>query len=98
MVALWSAVIDEWLPPTDGDVSIDWDRKRIAIENVGEATMTHLTDADGNPAHIYNSVSQVAIGIDRMDIMAVEGTSWADPSLRTWNVADAVSFEFAWSG
>jgi hypothetical protein len=96
--ALWGAVIDEWLPPSVGDISIDWDQKKIAVANVGEATMKHLTDADGNPTHMYNSVSQVAVGIDRMDLMTVEGTPWADPDLRTWNVADGVSFEFAWAG
>ncbi len=96
--ALWGAVIDEWLTPGVGDVSIDWYRKTIAIDNVGEATMSHLTDADGNPAHIYNSVSQVALGVDRMDLMTVEGSPWADPDLRTWTVADAVSFDFAWAG
>jgi hypothetical protein len=96
--ALWGAVIDEWLPPSVGDISIDWDQEKIAIANVGEATMKHLTDADGNPTHMYNSVSQVAVGIDRMDLMTVDGTPWSDPDLRTWNVADAVSFEFAWTG
>ena len=61
--------------------------------------MTSLTDADGNQAHIYNSVSQVALGIDRMDLMAVEGAPpWADPDLRNWKVADGVNFEFAWAG
>jgi hypothetical protein len=60
--------------------------------------MKHLTDADGNPTHMYNSVAQVAVGIDRMDLMTVEGTRWADPDLRAWNVADGVSFEFAWAG
>ena len=70
----------------------------MVIDNVGEATMSHLTDADGNPAHIYNSVSQVALGVDRMDLMTVEGSPWADPDLRTWTVADAVSFDFAWAG
>ena len=29
--ALWSAVIDEWLPHTVADVSIDWDQKKIAV-------------------------------------------------------------------
>ena len=47
---------------------------------------------------MYNSVAQVAVGIDRMDLMTVEVTPWADPDLRTWNVADGVSFEFAWAG
>ena len=98
MPALWSAVIDEWLPPSVVDISIDWDQKKVAVANVGEATMTSLTDADGNQAHIYNSVSQVALGIDRMDLMMVEGSPWADPDLRNWKVADGVNFEFAWAG
>jgi hypothetical protein len=60
--------------------------------------MKSLTDADGNQAHIYNSVSQVALGIDRMDLMAVEATSVGDPDLRSWKVADGVNFDFAWAG
>ncbi len=47
---------------------------------------------------MYNSVSQLAVGIDRIDLMAVEGTPWADPGLRTWNVGDSVYFKFAWAG
>ncbi len=96
--ALWSAVIDEWLPPSVVDISIDWDQNKIAVANVGEATMTHLTDADGNQTHLYNSVSQVALGVDRMNLMMVEGTPWADPDLREWKAADAVNFEFVWTG
>ncbi len=96
--ALWSAVIDEWLPPSVVDISIDWDQNTVAVANVGEATMTHLTDADGNHAHMYNSVSQVAIGVDRLNLMMVEGTPWADPDLREWKVADGVNFEFVWAG
>ena len=60
--------------------------------------MHSLTDADGNQAHIYNSLSQVALGIDRMDLMTVEEASWADPELRNWKVADGVNFDFAWAG
>ncbi len=96
--ALWSAMIDEWLPPSVVDISIDWDQRKIAVANVGEATMTPLTDADGNQAHMYNSVSQVAIGIDRLNLMTVEGAPWADPDMREWKVADGVNFEFAWTG
>ncbi len=96
--ALWSAVIDEWLAPSVVDISIDWDQNKVAVANVGEATMTYLTDADGNQTHMYNSVTQVAIGVDRMNLMTVEGTPWADPDLREWQVADGVNFEFAWSG
>ena len=98
MPALWTAVIDDWLPPSVVDISIDWDQKRVAVANVGEATMTSLTDADGKQAHIFNSVSQVAIGIDRMDLMTVDGAPWADPDLRNWKAADGVAFEFAWAG
>ncbi len=96
--ALWSALIDEWLPHTVADIRMDWDAKKIAVGDVGEATMQSLTDADGRQAHIYNSLSQVALGIDRMDLMTVEGTPWADPELRNWKVADGVNFDFAWSG
>lgn len=96
--ALWSAVIDEWLPSHVVDISIDWDHKRIAVGDIGGTTMKSLTDADGNQAHIYNSLSQVAIGIDRMDLMAVEATSVGDPDLRSWKVADGVNFDFAWAG
>jgi len=95
---LWSAIIDEWLPLSVVEISLDWDRKKVAVANVGEATMKHLTDADGNPTHMYNSVSQVALGIDRMDLMAVEGAPWGDPGLRNWKVADGVNFDFAWAG
>lgn len=96
--ALWSAVIDEWLPHTVADISIDWDQKKIAVGAVGEATMHSLTDANGNQTHIYNSLSQVALGIDRMDLNTVEEASWADPDLRNWKVADGVNFDFAWAG
>ena len=96
--ALWNAVIDEWLSPSVVDIGIDWDQKKVAVANIGEAKLKSLTDAEGNQAHIYNSVSQVAIGINRMDLMAVEGSPWADPDLRDWNVADGVSFEFVWAG
>jgi hypothetical protein len=96
--ALWSAVIDEWLPPSVADVNIDWDQKKVAVANVGEVTMTSLTDADGNQTHIFNSVAQVAMGIDRLDLMTVEGAPWADPDLRSWKVADGVNFDFAWAG
>lgn len=98
MPALWSAAIDEWLPPSVVDISIDWNQKKVAVANVGEATMKSLTDADGNQTHMYNSLAQVAFGIDRMDLMTVEGTPWADPDLRNWKVADGVNFEFAWAG
>jgi len=95
--ALWSAVIDEWLMPAVADISIDWERKTIAVANVGEAEMKSLTDADGNQAHIYNSVSQVAIGIDRLNLMTVKGT-WSDPEIREWKAGDAVHFDFSWAG
>jgi len=95
--AVWNAVIDKWLQPAVTDVSIDWDQKKVAVANVGEASMRSLTDANGNQAHMYNSLSQVAIGIDRIDLMSVQGTSWTDPDFRNWNVGDGVIFEFAWS-
>ena len=95
--ALWNAVIDEWLVPAVADINIDWDRKTIAIANVGEAEMKSLTDADGNQAHMYNSVSQVAIGIDRLNLMTVEG-AWSDPDIREWKAGDAVHFDFKWAG
>jgi hypothetical protein len=96
--ALWDAVIDEWLPPSVVDVNIDWDRKRVAVANVGEATMTSLTDADGNQAHVYNSVAQVEIGVDRLDLMSVDESPWADPDIRGWKAAGAVNFDFVWAG
>ncbi|MCH9054249.1 MAG: DUF1326 domain-containing protein [Proteobacteria bacterium] len=96
--ALWSAAIDEWLPLSVVDISIDWNQKKVAVANVGEATMKSLTDAAGNQTHMYNSLAQVAFGIDRMDLMTVEGKPWADPDLRNWKVADGVNFEFAWAG
>ena len=94
--ALWSAIIDEWLSPSIVDINIDWDQKTVAIANVGKSKMKSLTDADGNQTHIYNSLSQVALGINRMDLMSVEGESWADPELRNWNTADGVHFDFSW--
>jgi len=33
-----------------------------------------------------------------MNLMMVEGTPWADPDLREWKAADAVNFEFVWTG
>ncbi len=91
--ALWGAVIDEWVTPCVADISIDWDRKTAAIANVGKAEMKSLTDADGKQAHMYNSVSQVAMGIDRLDLMAVKGPAWSDPDLRDWKASDAVKFD-----
>ncbi len=96
--ALWSAVIDEWLPLAVADIRMDWGESKIAVGDIGEATMRSLTDANGRQTHIYNSVTQVAMGIDRLDLMTVEDTSWADPELRNWKVADGVNFDFAWSG
>jgi hypothetical protein len=64
----------------------------------GSPSATSVRPADGNQAHIYNSVSQVALGIERMDLMAVEATSVGDPDLRSWKVADGVNFDFAWAG
>jgi len=96
--ALWSAIIDNWLTPSTVDISIDWDQNKISIGDVGEATLTSLTDADGNQTHMYNSVSQTALGIDRMDLMTVEGTPWSDPEIREWNVGDAVNYDFTWAG
>ena len=96
--ALWSGVIDAWLPPSVVDISIDWDQKKVAVANVAEATMTPLTDSDGNQAHMYNSLAQAAFGYDRLDLMMVEGTPWTDPDLREWKGADAVNFDFAWAG
>ena len=95
--ALWGAVINEWLPPSITEIDINWDQNTVAIPNVGETTMTALTDGSGNPVHLHNSVSQVAIGVDRLNLMAVEGPSWADPDLREWNAADGVNFEFSWA-
>ncbi len=95
---LWSAVIDEWLVPAVADIGIDWDGKTIAIANVGEAEMKSLTDADGNQAHMYNSLAQVAMGIDRLDLMTVEGPAWSPPDLRDWEARDAVHFDFMWAG
>ena len=66
--------------------------------DAGSATLTSLTDANGNQAHLYNSLSQVAIGIERLDLMAVEGPDWSDPELRHWTAGDGVTFAFAWDG
>jgi hypothetical protein len=95
---LWSATIDEWLVPAVADIGIDWDGKTVAIAKVGEAEMKSLTDADGNQAHMYNSLAQVAMGIDRLDLMTVEGPVWAPPDLRDWKARDAVHFDFKWAG
>ncbi len=95
--ALWNAVIDEWLPPTTTEVGINWDQNTVSIAAVGETTMTALTDANGNPVHMHNSVSQVAIGVERLNLMAVDGAAWADPDLREWQAADGVNFEFSWA-
>jgi hypothetical protein len=95
--ALWGAVINEWLPPSITEIDIDWDQNTVAIANVGKTTMTALTDSDGNPVHMHNSVSQVAIGVDRLNLMDVDGAPWADPDLREWTAADGVNFEFRWA-
>jgi hypothetical protein len=95
--ALWSAIMGEWLSPSVTEINIDWDQNTIAIGTVGETKLTALTDGSGNPVHLHNSVSQVAIGIDRLNLMTVEGPSWADPDLREWNAADGVNFEFSWA-
>lgn len=95
--ALWNAVIDEWLSPSVVEINLSWDRNTIAIANVGEATMKPLTDDSGNPAHMYNSVGQVGMGINRLDLMAVDAPRWADPDLRNWKAADGVNFDFTWT-
>ena len=95
--ALWSAIMGEWLSPSVTEINIDWDQNTIAIGTVGETKLTALTDGSGNPVHLHNSVSQVAIGIDRLNLMTVEGPSGADPDLRAWNAADGVNFEFSWA-
>lgn len=96
--ALWSTVIDEWIAASVADISINWDGKTIAIAKVGEAQMKSLTDADGNQVHLHNSVAQVAMGIERLDLMTVEGPAWSDPDLRDWKAGDAVHFDFNWAG
>ena len=95
--ALWSAAISEWLTPAVSEVDINWDQNTVSIAGVGESTMTALTDGSGNPVHMHNSVSQVAIGVDRLNLMAVDGAPWADPDLHNWNAADGVNFEFNWA-
>jgi hypothetical protein len=95
--ALWSAAISEWLTPAVSEVDINWDQNTVSIAGVGESTMTALTDGSGNPVHMHNSVSQVAIGIDRLNLMAPDGAPWADPDLHKWNAADGVNFEFSWA-
>jgi hypothetical protein len=80
--AMWSAVISEWLSPSVTEVNINWDQNTVSIAGVGESTMTALTDADGNQAHMCNSVAQVEIGVDRLDLMSVDGSTWADPDIR----------------
>ena len=96
--ALWSAVVNEWLPPAVVDISMDWDQKKVAVGDIGTATMSSLTDPHGNQTSVSNALAQVALGIGRLDLMSVEGTPWADPDLRNWNIADGVNFDFAWAG
>lgn len=96
--ALWGAVIEEWLPSSVVSIGMDWDQKSIAVGEVGKATMTSLTDPNGIQTHIFNSLSQVALGINRLDIMSIDGSSWADPDLRNWRAADGVHFDFDWAG
>ena len=95
--ALWGAVINEWLTPSDVDIDIDWSDKRLTISDVGEANLTSITDANGNQTHIFNSVSQVAIGINQLDLMSVDSPTIADPELRQWTAKDGVKFDFSWS-
>jgi hypothetical protein len=45
-----------------------------------------------------NSVAQVEIGVDRLDLMSVDGSTWADPDIREWKAADGVNFDFVWAG
>ena len=96
--ALWNAVIDEWLPPITTSIDIDWSERKVSLPNVGTATMVPFTDANGTQASIYNSVSQTAIGAERMDLMAVDGSEWHAQDLRSWKSADAVNYDFAWAG
>lgn len=96
--ALWNAVVDEWLPPITTNINIDWSQRKISLPNVGETTMVPLTDANGTQASIYNSVSQTAIGVERMDLMAVDGSEWNAQDLRSWKAADGVGYDFAWAG
>ncbi len=96
--ALWNTVIDEWLTPSVVDINIDWDDKNLAMSSIGEAKMTPLTDADGNQTHMFNSVSQVAIGIKKLNLMSVVTPTIVDPDLRTWTAKDGVNFDFTWSG
>ncbi len=63
------------MPPSVTEIDIDWDQNTIAIAAVGETRLTALTDGSGIPVHLHNSVSQVAIGIDRLNLMAVDGPS-----------------------
>ena len=95
--ALWGAVINEWLTPSDVDIDIDWSNKRLTVSDVGEANLTSLTDANGNQTHMLNSVSQVAIGINQLDLMSVDSPTIADPELRRWTAKDGVKFDFSWS-
>jgi hypothetical protein len=106
--AMWSAVISEWLSPSVTEVNINWDQNTVSIAGVGESTMTartdadgnqaHMCNADGNQAHMCNSVAQVEIGVDRLDLMSVDGSTWADPDIREWKAADGVNFDFVWAG
>lgn len=96
---LWGAVISEWLPMQTANIEISWDAKpSVTVDGLGQATLDPLKDGAGNPTVISGAAAQAGLHIDSMNIATPRDSRWNDPSLKEFQPADGVLFDFNWNG
>lgn len=74
------------------------DNVSIIVGEIGRATITPVTDPEGQPTIVTGSTGQIGFQSASMQLASSQGTSWADPGFRTWEGDSGTLHTFNWNG
>ena len=85
---LWGGMreaIGEWLPSTVAKIDFGGpDAPGVTVEGIGQVVLQPINAEDGAPATIADAPVIRAFGMKSEHLAYAQGTSFADPELRSW--------------
>jgi hypothetical protein len=85
---LWGGMreaIKEWLPSSVAKIDFGGaDAPGVRVEGVGQVVLQPIKAEDGAPATISDAPVMRAFGMKSENLAYAQGTSFADPDLRSW--------------
>lgn len=96
--SLFGAVISTWLPAESTKVEFSWgETPTVAVDGVGQASLSRLKDAAGRPTQVQGAVAQAAFQMDSMELASSKGSSWTPSDMHSWQGDSGTLHSFDWS-